>query len=236
MNVDKLSKNLKKLRLDNNLSQEELSNKLFVSRQAVSRWETGKSIPDYQTLLNICDLYKTTLDSLFSLNGKEDLFNLAIKSINSGKFYKRLLKFVIITICIFTILFSLIFTIKYYNRNSIYEIEYKSSDISCSQGLLVTSPDYIYFSPCKVHFGNDEELKRIRYYYMIDGKEKLIFEGGENAMNFIWRDTRKDSELFNLSQFKIDENIPDMYVYILTETGKEYTLHLSSSKLSLNKI
>ena len=236
MNVDKLANNLKKLRLENNLSQEELSRKLFVSRQAVSRWETGKSIPDYSTLLNICDYYKITLDSLFGLTSKDDLFDLAIKSINSGKFYKKALKVTAVFVCGFLLLFSMIFTIKFYNRNSIYEMEYKSNDISCNQGLLVTSPDYIYFSPCKIHFEIPEELKKVKYYYIYDGEEKLIVEGGENAMNFIWRDTRKNSELFNLKQFKIDESIPDMYVSVITENNREYTLHLSSNKLSSNKI
>lgn len=40
-----LSENLKKIRKDNNLSQEQLADKLGVSRQSVSKWESGLSFP-----------------------------------------------------------------------------------------------------------------------------------------------------------------------------------------------
>ena len=39
-----------KLRIKKGLSQEELAEKVFVSRQAVSRWETGETIPNIDTL------------------------------------------------------------------------------------------------------------------------------------------------------------------------------------------
>ena len=39
-----------KLRKDNNLSQEELAEKVLVTRQAVSRWETGETSPNTETL------------------------------------------------------------------------------------------------------------------------------------------------------------------------------------------
>ena len=53
MNTTKLSNKLKKLRLEKGITQEEASKALYVSRQAISRWEIGKSIPDNETLLNI---------------------------------------------------------------------------------------------------------------------------------------------------------------------------------------
>ena len=42
----KLSNNLKNIRKENNLSQEQLAEKLGVSRQAVSKWESGQSYPE----------------------------------------------------------------------------------------------------------------------------------------------------------------------------------------------
>lgn len=67
MDLDNLGKKLKEVRLEKELSQEEVASKLFVSRQAVSRWETGKSIPDYPTLVSICELYNISLDNLFNI-------------------------------------------------------------------------------------------------------------------------------------------------------------------------
>lgn len=45
-----ISKNIKKLRKENNLTQETLSEKLFVTRQTVSYWETGRSQPTLDML------------------------------------------------------------------------------------------------------------------------------------------------------------------------------------------
>lgn len=43
--MNNLSENLKKIRKDNNLSQEQLADELGVSRQAISKWESGLSFP-----------------------------------------------------------------------------------------------------------------------------------------------------------------------------------------------
>lgn len=60
----KYGKNFKYYREKNGLSQEELANKLHISRQAVSRWENDWNIPDITNLKELCRLYNITLDEL----------------------------------------------------------------------------------------------------------------------------------------------------------------------------
>ncbi len=55
---------LPKLRKDNNLSQEVLADKLGVSRQAVSKWESGSSYPDMEKMIEICKILNCTLEDL----------------------------------------------------------------------------------------------------------------------------------------------------------------------------
>lgn len=55
---------LPKLRKDNNLSQELLADKLGVSRQAVSKWESGSSYPDMEKMIQICKILNCTLEDL----------------------------------------------------------------------------------------------------------------------------------------------------------------------------
>lgn len=57
-------KNIQKLRKAYGISQEEFASKLNVSRQAVSKWESGNGYPEMEKLLQICDLYQCSLDSL----------------------------------------------------------------------------------------------------------------------------------------------------------------------------
>lgn len=61
---------LYQLRKQKGLSQEELANRLNVSRQTVSKWEVGDSTPDMEKLVAISDLFDVSLDKL--VMGKED--------------------------------------------------------------------------------------------------------------------------------------------------------------------
>ena len=69
----KFSEKLQILRKENKLSQEELAAMLDVSRQAVSKWESGQTYPEMDKLLTMCKIFKCSLD---------DLTNDEIKEIN----------------------------------------------------------------------------------------------------------------------------------------------------------
>lgn len=59
-----LSKQIKKYRLEADLSQDELAEKIFVSRQTISNWENDKSYPDVKSLLLISEVFQISLDNL----------------------------------------------------------------------------------------------------------------------------------------------------------------------------
>ena len=53
---------IKKYREKQNISQDELAEKIFVSRQTISNWENSKSYPDIKSLLLLSDIFKVSLD------------------------------------------------------------------------------------------------------------------------------------------------------------------------------
>lgn len=55
---------LAKLRKNNNFSQEQLADKLGVSRQAVSKWESGSTYPDMEKMIQMCSILNCTLEEL----------------------------------------------------------------------------------------------------------------------------------------------------------------------------
>jgi len=55
---------LYELRKQKGFSQEELANRLNVSRQTISKWEVGESTPDMEKLVAISDLFEVSLDEL----------------------------------------------------------------------------------------------------------------------------------------------------------------------------
>ena len=75
-----LNEKIAVIRKMNNLSQEKFAEELGVSRQAVSKWESGNSVPDVQMLLNIADYYNLTLDQLV-----RDDFDLPMAKVDEEK-------------------------------------------------------------------------------------------------------------------------------------------------------
>lgn len=70
MDQAKIGLYLKELRKEKNLTQEELSEKLGVSRRSVSRWETGNTLPDLDLLIELSDFYDVDLRDM--LTGKTE--------------------------------------------------------------------------------------------------------------------------------------------------------------------
>lgn len=62
------SAQLRKYRIATGLSQKELAGKLFVSQQAVARWETDKATPNPETVVKLAEIFGVTTDELL---GKE---------------------------------------------------------------------------------------------------------------------------------------------------------------------
>ena len=59
-----LNEQIKKYRTEMNLSQEELAEKIYVTRQSISNWENGKTYPDIHSLLSLSSLFGISLDQL----------------------------------------------------------------------------------------------------------------------------------------------------------------------------
>ncbi|MCI8310064.1 MAG: helix-turn-helix transcriptional regulator [Clostridia bacterium] len=82
-----IGEKLFELRKSKNLSQEEVAEKLNVTRQTVSKWETNQSTPDFDKILPLCELFEISTEEL--LTGKKPEVN--NKENNNVEFrrYKR---------------------------------------------------------------------------------------------------------------------------------------------------
>ena len=59
-----IGNNIKKLRKESGITQEQIASKLCSSRQALSNYETGKRIPDIYELIVLADLFEVSLDTI----------------------------------------------------------------------------------------------------------------------------------------------------------------------------
>lgn len=96
-----IGKRIREYRKIYNLSQEQLADKIFVSRQTVSNWENDKTYPDIQIIVSLSILFNVSLDELI----REDLEEMKMK-ISNNKATKRADIYSLIMICS-TILASL---------------------------------------------------------------------------------------------------------------------------------
>ena len=67
----KFSENLKKIRKDNNLSQEQLADELGVSRQAISKWESAAAYPEMDKIITLCERFNLNIDDLLHKDIRE---------------------------------------------------------------------------------------------------------------------------------------------------------------------
>lgn len=68
MNTIAIGKNIKKLRDERNVTQQQLADAIGVSFQAMSKWECGTSLPDIAILPAIANFFDITIDELFKPN------------------------------------------------------------------------------------------------------------------------------------------------------------------------
>lgn len=94
---------LQKLRTDNKMTQEELAEKLYVSRTAISKWESGRGYPSIDSLKTIAKFFHITIDELI---GTEEIVTLAEQDKkDSNKKYRILICGILD--CIIVLLFLL---------------------------------------------------------------------------------------------------------------------------------
>lgn len=93
--------NLKKIRKDNNISQEQLAEELGVSRQAISKWESSVAYPEMDKIISLCDKFNLNIDDLLhrdirEIKGEEERKN------NLNKYIDSFLNFITDTINMFS--------------------------------------------------------------------------------------------------------------------------------------
>ena len=79
MDQQKIGEFLKTLRKEKDLTQEELADKMNVSRRTVSRWETGSNLPDLSILVELADLYDVDLREIFDGERKSETMDKDLK-------------------------------------------------------------------------------------------------------------------------------------------------------------
>ncbi len=110
---------IKTARESNHLTQEQAAQHLMVSRQTVSNWETGKSLPDILSIMRMSELYRLSLDELLK-DDKEMLAKME-KDAKARKTEVKIIKIV----CVFLLFGMLTFALsQIFTGNPVVEFIY----------------------------------------------------------------------------------------------------------------
>ena len=163
MNQEKIGKFIKEIRIKNHLTQAEFAKLFVVTYQAVSKWETGKNIPDLGLLQAICQKYNVDINEL--LNGQK-------KSFKIGKYGLIIGIVILVVVCL--IIFLLL-------KNNTFE--FKKLSTSCNNFEITGSLAYnkdkksIYISNINYCGKDDNKVYKnitCKLYEKNDGLEHLI--------------------------------------------------------------
>ena len=115
-----ISDMIRETRKESNMTQEQYGDKFGVTRQTVSSWENGKSYPDLQTLIAICDSFDMSLDKLLREDKK------LIKEVDNAKMMVKVARS-IFTVLFVAILIFLLYCLAWYQVKNSKEKEFTAA-------------------------------------------------------------------------------------------------------------
>ena len=101
----RIADKIKNARIQKGYTQEQVAENLLVSRQTISNWENGKSLPDIISIIKMSELYGLSLDEM--MKGDKALLKKVERDAAAAKAEKKIIKFAWISIVIGTILIIL---------------------------------------------------------------------------------------------------------------------------------
>ena len=108
-----LGNRIANLRKKNNLSQEELADKIGVTRQTISKWELNNTTPDIMQAKKISEVFSISLDELTDNNMDNILINKVSNTEKLAALTIKILKFIGVSLLIFFILIFILSIIMY---------------------------------------------------------------------------------------------------------------------------
>lgn len=231
MGKNNLGKLIKDARIEKNMSQDELAKKLFVTRQAVSGWETNKSLPGISLVPDLCKYL--VLDERKVL----EYFDNSDKRGKSKN--KKVVNILISTIVLLILSFCFILSAIIKNNDfEVYLLSIDSDDVTLENGILIKSKIKNYFQLGNISFSfleDDDYIYSLKIFKKENDDERLIYtQDGDDSI--VIEEDYGYSEYFN----DLGEGTENLFleVVIVKDDNRNtfiYPLHLDL-KMKSNKL
>lgn len=215
----KISEYLKQYRKNNNLTQQDLADKLFVSKQAISKWENDRGLPDINTYPLISEVLGVSIDELMGKDIKKN--EIIDEKKETSKKYP-------IIIVLIILLIPFILFISLYDREKVFlkKLEDKTEEI-----LDLDLPQIIQYEYIDTSSFNDTDIwyPLNIYYFMFEENNKLLILeesiNKENDWNMEVNDNLKNNLPLILQSYCNNQN----YIKIINQ-NKEIVSNLPDEK------
>ena len=183
MDQEKIGKFILSLRTEKNLSQYQLAEMIPISRQAVSKWERGQTIPDSSTLLKLSEIFNVTINELLEgerieKNTIQSLEKTTLSIVDeSNKKSQKIKKYItmfIITVVTLLLIFLTYYFINSYNTIKVYTVSGTNGKIDLYNGLFITTKEKAYLKLGKIK--RADNIKNIILYYKVNKQKRIIEE------------------------------------------------------------
>lgn len=158
------------------ISQEELAGKLHISRQTISSWEIGRSIPNSNMIFSVCKILDINISNI--IQNEDELIKLVNRE--KKKTSRIYLIFILLLIVVVILLISFLIMIFNSNKFTVYELQLDSDNYYLDDGILILSKENNYFNLGRINSKNeiidDSKDYYIKIYENINGREKIILE------------------------------------------------------------
>lgn len=230
MNPEKIGNFLKECRKKNNITQNEVADGLNLTRENISKWERGITIPGSEYLKKLSEILGVTVSEILAGEyavDKDAQSNQVICDIideNKMRRKKMLISFGII-IFVLLFLFFLYYFINNYNSIKVYRISGTSDNFEINESILVVSKEKVYLNFNEIESYN-EDIKLMRLYYLQNGEERIIKESNKLSGMIIDDDGYAEYLSYDNVKYIIDS----LYLKIITINNYEEIIKLSVKK------
>lgn len=200
MDQEKIGRFIYELRTKNKMTQKSLADRLFVTSQAISKWENGRGIPDIEQIKRISDIFGVSMKEI--IEGE-----IAKPNINTRNNKKK-----IIILLAILVVFVLSLVLLFYKREDNFTFRKINADNSCFlvKGIVAFNKNKksIYISNIECNRENDYDYLDIEciLYEMNNNVENIIYEYGDikEIDSYDKKVVKSLNELLNNVEFDID--------------------------------
>ena len=233
MNQEKIGQFIRKLREEKDLTQEDVAKKVLHGRDAVSKWERGKNLPDTETLIILSNLFQISINEI--LAGEKNTSQNIILNLydNRNKLNRKLKRVIAFTLCITFICITIFlgyYFINQYKSIRAFTITGKTDFFEITNGLFIKTNNKLYFSIGTITSFQDTKIEKMDLYFIEDNVEHIISSRTAGEMLLI--DYIGYEEYFNLK--KIDSILENLFLKIYYNNENKNVIKLTLTEDYVN--